>query len=348
MKSVSLKKLLGIIGITIAFIVVIVITIFYVQYAEKMTIRQELGNKVKMAVISDRQPEYDIETSYGTIRVKLYNKTPEHQKNFERLVKEHFYDSILFHRVIEGFMIQTGDPNSKDTSLVDLWGQGGPGYTLPAEFVPEYTHKKGALAAARRGDRANPKKSSSGSQFYIVQNEENCMHLDGQYTVFGETVEGFEVIDKIAQAATDPYDRPYDDIRIITIRPVAEDVKGALDSAAVYAGMDPDQIARLDSLAREMGVDSTDYAKLDSLAREYGLSNSELKEGFKEAADVAKSLEGKSKEEMKEMAKEAMDAAGVTEKEVKQAAKEALKEVKKNSDVLEKLQLKGVQEIIKK
>ena len=354
MKSVSIKKLLGLIGITVAFAVVIVITLLYVRYAESRSLEKELDNRVKMTEISDRQPEYDIETSYGTIRVKLYNKTPEHLKNFEKLVKEHFYDSILFHRVINGFMIQTGDPYTKDTSKLDLWGQGGPGYTLPAEFVPEYTHKKGALAAARRGDRANPKKSSSGSQFYIVQNAENCMHLDGQYTVFGETIEGLDVIDRIAGAATDPYDRPYEDIQIITIRPVATDVKGALDSAAIYAGMDSAQVAKLDSLARAAGIDSTDYARLDSLAREHGLSNSQVKEGLKEAADIAKSLEGKSTEEVKEMAKdaakEALKASGKSEKEVKDMAKKAIKEVKKQTEGLDlkKLDLKEVQDIIKK
>ena len=120
-------------------------------------------------------------------------------------------------------MIQTGDPLTRDSSKVELYGTGGPDYTIPAEFVNEYYHKKGALAAARRGDVANPRKSSSGSQFYIVQDEMNCLHLDGQYTVFGETVEGLDVIDRIAAAETDMYDRPLKDIRILTIKPVEKE-----------------------------------------------------------------------------------------------------------------------------
>lgn len=170
-----------------------------------------------------KEPQFDIVTTMGTIRVKLYDKTPKHKENFCKLVAEHYYDSLLFHRVINGFMIQTGDPYTKDSSKVEMYGQGGPGYTIPAEFVPEYWHKKGALAAARRGDYANPKKSSSGSQFYIVQDENNCLHLDGEYTIFGETVEGLDIIDKIAAAPVDRYDRPLEDIRIITIKPVAEE-----------------------------------------------------------------------------------------------------------------------------
>ena len=114
-------------------------------------------------------------------------------------------------------MIQTGDPFSRDTALINKWGTGGPDYTVPAEFVPEYYHKKGALAAARKGDIANPKKASSGSQFYIVHDERVCRQLDGDYTVFGEVTEGLEVIDAIASVATDRYDRPYEDVTIITI-----------------------------------------------------------------------------------------------------------------------------------
>lgn len=117
-------------------------------------------------------------------------------------------------------MIQTGDPYSRDTAKIDLWGQGGPDYTIPAEFVNEYWHKKGALAAARRGDMANPTKASSGSQFYIVHDENACLHLDGQYSIFGEVTEGLDVIDKIATVDTDRYDRPYEDIFINEIKPV--------------------------------------------------------------------------------------------------------------------------------
>ena len=163
------------------------------------------------------EPIFDIQTNLGTIKVKLYSKTPKHKANFEKLALSGFY-GILFHRVIDGFMIQGGDPNTKDTTLVDKYGQGGPGYTIPAEIVPEYRHKKGALAAARRGDAANPERESSGSQFYLVQSEETCAQLDGAYTVFGETVEGLDVIDKIAKVATDRRDRPVSDVRIISVK----------------------------------------------------------------------------------------------------------------------------------
>lgn len=164
------------------------------------------------------EPIFDIVTNLGTIKVKLYSKTPKHRANFEKLAISGYFDSLLFHRVIDGFMIQGGDPYTRDTSMVEKYGQGGPGYTIPAEFVPEYKHIKGALAAARRGDQANPAKESSGSQFYIVQNEETCAQLDGAYTVFGQTVDGFNVIDKIAAVATDRRNRPVTDVRIITIK----------------------------------------------------------------------------------------------------------------------------------
>ncbi|MGM9789119.1 MAG: peptidylprolyl isomerase [Candidatus Cryptobacteroides sp.] len=183
----------------------------------------------------EEEPIFDIQTNLGTIKVKLYSKTPKHRANFEKLALSGFYDGLLFHRVIDGFMIQGGDPNTKDTTLVEKYGQGGPGYTIPAEFVREYRHKKGALAAARRGDAANPERESSGSQFYIVQDEEACAALDGAYTVFGETVEGFDVIDKIAKVARDRRDRPISDVRIISIKldPVCIPVeKEAVDSIA--------------------------------------------------------------------------------------------------------------------
>ena len=100
------------------------------------------------------EPIFDIVTNLGTIKVKLYSKTPKHRANFEKLAISGYFDSLLFHRVIDGFMIQGGDPYTRDTSMVEKYGQGGPGYTIPAEFVPEYKHIKGALAAARRGDRS--------------------------------------------------------------------------------------------------------------------------------------------------------------------------------------------------
>lgn len=164
------------------------------------------------------EPVFDIITNMGTIKVKLYSGTPKHRENFAKLAFSKYYDGIIFHRVINGFMIQGGDPLTKDIYADPAkYGTGGPDYTIPAEFVPGYTHKKGALAAARRGDAANPLKESSGSQFYIVQNESTCAQLDGNYTVFGQTVEGFDVIDKIAAVETNNRDCPVTPVKIITI-----------------------------------------------------------------------------------------------------------------------------------
>lgn len=184
-----------------------------------------------------------ITTDYGTMVVMLYNETPLHRDNFVKLVKQGFYDNLLFHRVIKAFMIQGGDPDSKNAAPGVPLGQGGPGYTIPAEFNTELIHKKGALAAARMGDNVNPSKASSGSQFYIVQGkvwplEELNMieqqqgirftlkqkqlystiggtpHLDNGYTVFGEVTEGLNVIDAIAAVQTAPGDRPLKDVRM--------------------------------------------------------------------------------------------------------------------------------------
>ena len=186
----------------------------------------ELDDSTKLALEMERklreEPEFEMVTSHGTMKIRLYAGTPQHRDNFMKLVKENYYDGMRFHRVIEGFMIQAGDPYSRDTSKIDLWGQGGPDYTVPAEFVNEYWHKKGALAAARKGDMANPTKASSGSQFYIVHDENACLHLDGQYSIFGEVIDGLNVIDKIAVVPTDMYDRPYEDVIIQTIVPVEE------------------------------------------------------------------------------------------------------------------------------
>ncbi len=165
-------------------------------------------------------PILQIHTTAGTIIIQLYKETPKHRDNFLKLASEHYFDSLLFHRVIDGFMIQGGDPLSKDPANRQKFGTGGPDYTIPAEILPQFTHKKGALAAARKGDIANPRRESSGSQFYIVQEPLNCQHLDGQYTIFGETIYGFDVIDKIASTPTDRYNVPLEDIRIITIEAV--------------------------------------------------------------------------------------------------------------------------------
>ena len=155
-----------------------------------------------------------MKTTMGDMKIKLYNETPLHRDNFIKLVKEHYYDGLLFHRVIRDFMIQGGDPDSKNAPAGKMLGMGGPGYTIPAEILPQIKHKKGSLAAARDN---NPQKASSGSQFYIVHNDRGTPHLDGQYTVFGEVIEGLDVIDKIAAVKTAPGDRPVEDVKIISV-----------------------------------------------------------------------------------------------------------------------------------
>ncbi len=193
----------------------------------------------------DMQKKYyvQIETSYGNMTVELFNETPKHRDNFLKLVNEGFYDGLLFHRVIENFMIQGGDPNSRNAKPGQMLGNGNLGYTVPAEFVPGLIHRKGALAAARQGDQVNPTKASSPCQFYIVQGnvwkpEQLQMiaqrmgktldqkqidayttvggtpHLDGDYTVFGQVVEGLEVIDKIAAVKCGAADRPLEDVKM--------------------------------------------------------------------------------------------------------------------------------------
>lgn len=210
----------------------IVISVF--SFAQKVDKQKKDGSK-----------EYyvKIETSYGDMVVKLYNETPLHRDNFIKLVKDGTYDGLIFHRVINQFMIQGGDPKSRDAKPGQMLGDGELGYTIPAEFVPGLFHKKGALAAARQGDEVNPKKASSSCQFYIVQGttwdanrlkmveqrmgksftaEEAEVYatlggtpfLDGDYTVFGEVVEGMEVIDKIAAVPCGPMDRPIEDVKM--------------------------------------------------------------------------------------------------------------------------------------
>ncbi len=192
-----------------------------------------------------------LETTMGNIRIALYDDTPLHRDNFLKLVEEHYYDSLLFHRVIYGFMIQTGSPDSRYAEPGATVGHKDKDYTIEAEIrLPQHFHKRGAVAAAREGDRTNPERRSSGGQFYIVWGttystltlqrlnqkldslsqgtmhltEEmtdhyrkvgGSPHLDGQYTVFGEVVEGLDVVDRIQQVYTDDYHRPVDDIRIL-------------------------------------------------------------------------------------------------------------------------------------
>ncbi len=190
-------------------------------------------------------PKVVFETSLGNMVFTLYDETPFHCENFTKLVNEGYYNNQLFHRVIKNFMIQAGDPDSKNAQPAQALGRGGPNYTIPAEFVPSYYHKRGALAAARQPDQVNPKKESSGSQFYIVQGrvfseaELNTMaqqgmhipftkeqievyttiggspHLDYEYSVFGELTEGFDVLDNIAITSVDRNNRPINDVKII-------------------------------------------------------------------------------------------------------------------------------------
>ena len=164
------------------------------------------------------EPVFDIETSLGTIKVRLYADTPKHRENFAKLAFNGFYDGLLFHRVIANFMIQGGDPLTRNIENQPKFGTGGPGYQIPAEIVAGHHHKKGALAAARKGDMANPMKESSGSQFYIVQSEAGCSHLDGEYTIVGETIDGFAVIDKIAAVQTDGRGLPLEPVKIISVK----------------------------------------------------------------------------------------------------------------------------------
>ena len=198
----------------------------------------------------DRKRDIELVTTEGTIILRLSDSTPEHRDNFIRLVKSHYLDSTLFHRVISGFMIQSGDPASIRAAARQPLGNGGPNYTLPAEMNTSLFHKKGALAAARKSDNENPERRSSGSQFYIVhgktftdkqidsieiarlqgrkvsperreyyKNIGGTPQLDGNYTVFGEVAHGQEVVDKIAGMAvsTGPdTNRPLQDVRIVS------------------------------------------------------------------------------------------------------------------------------------
>jgi len=174
-----------------------------------------------------------LETSAGTMKIELSNLTPGHRDNFLKLTRTGFYDRTCFHRVINGFMVQGGDPLSRDIFNREQWGTGGPGYTIAAEITPELHHCKGAIAAARLGDVANPRRASSGSQFYIVQDSLGCRHLDGQYTVFGQVVEGMEIIDKIASLQTDPYDRPFEPVIIKKAYVIEPEINDSADSTAV-------------------------------------------------------------------------------------------------------------------
>jgi cyclophilin family peptidyl-prolyl cis-trans isomerase len=157
------------------------------------------------------QVKFLIHTDLGDMQGILYNETPLHRDNFVKLVKAGYYNGTLFHRVILGFMIQGGDPDSKTAKPGQQVGGGGPGYTIPAEFNALLKHKRGALAAARNN---NPQKASSGSQFYIVEPEKGANFLDNEYTVFGEITSGLDVITKIASVQKGQSDRPVNDIKM--------------------------------------------------------------------------------------------------------------------------------------
>lgn len=158
----------------------------------------------------------EMETTMGSIQLVLYNDTPLHRDNFVKLVKEGFYDGLLFHRVIKGFMIQGGDPDSRNAAPGQLLGEGEAGPAIDAEIEPYIRHKRGALAAAREGDDVNPERKSSSCQFYIAWGK--YAHLDGKYTVFGEVTQGLDVVESINGVATDANDRPVADVRIVKAR----------------------------------------------------------------------------------------------------------------------------------
>ena len=205
----------------------------------------------EQAIVID--PPHDclisMETNYGAMTIRLYDGTPKHRDNFIKLAEQGYFDGLLFHRVIDGFMVQAGDPNSKNAKPGTRLGTGGPGYTVPAEFTEEYAHVKGALSAARTGGSSNPKKASSGSQFYIVHgqkatadvlesmetrkgikytdetkeayiNQGGTPFLDQDYTVFGIVEKGLDIVDRIAGVETGESDRPKKDVVITKVRVV--------------------------------------------------------------------------------------------------------------------------------
>jgi peptidyl-prolyl cis-trans isomerase B (cyclophilin B) len=221
-----------------AILAFLAMTIFMGAFSQDSTVHKK-----------DRKKDVMLVTSLGDIVIRLSDSTPLHRDNFIKLVKLHYYDGVLFHRVIQNFMIQAGDPNSRNAISGKPLGNGGPDYTIPAEFRATLFHKKGVIAAARTGDNENPLKASSGSQFYLAQGKKftdagldsvetfrlkgrkipldqrevyktigGIPHLDQNYTVFGEVVKGLEVIDRIAGVPTSKAadrDRPLEDVKII-------------------------------------------------------------------------------------------------------------------------------------
>ncbi len=203
--------------------------------------RREATSTERVQIIAPTPCMVEIITPHGRMVVELSDKTPQHRDNFIKLAEEGFFDDLLFHRVIKGFMLQGGDPDSKGAPAGKALGSGGPGYQIPAEFDQGLAHVKGALSAARTGDNVNPERESSGSQFFVVsgnpvteaeldgmQRRKNIRYdpdtraaylenggvpfLDADYTVFGHVVEGLDVIDKIVAVSTDGRDRPQEDV----------------------------------------------------------------------------------------------------------------------------------------
>ena len=219
-----------------------------VLLAGLVIVQATMAQKEVVLKKKDRKRDVLLQTSMGDMLIRLSDSTPLHRDNFLKLVKQNYFDSLLFHRVINNFMIQAGDPNSKGAAAGKPLGDGGPGYIVPAEFRQSLFHKKGVIAAARSGDNVNPEKASSGSQFYIAQGKifseagldsletyrlrrkipqehrevyktiGGTPHLDQGYTVFGEVVRGLDVLDKIAAVPTSraaDRDRPLTDVLII-------------------------------------------------------------------------------------------------------------------------------------
>ncbi|MGZ5282255.1 MAG: peptidylprolyl isomerase, partial [Bacteroidia bacterium] len=182
------------------------------SYTAILTVKNAGGSNSTSQMVSVMQNEQLIElkTSFGTMIMWLHNETPLHKANFLKLAKEDFYDGTTFHRIIKDFMIQGGDPNSKDENPNND-GTGGPGYTIPAEIRSDLKHIYGAVGAARTN---NPEKASSGSQFYIVNNKNGTPHLNGAYTVFGQIIQGVDLAAQIALQPKDAANRPIDDIEM--------------------------------------------------------------------------------------------------------------------------------------
>jgi len=195
------------------FVILFCAAILLMQFsdAQKKSTTTKKGKKaVTVQTVNPKKGFVVVETTLGNITIQLNDSAaPKHSANFRKLAKEGFYDSTTFHRVIPGFMIQGGDPNSKNADR-NSHGMGGPEYRIDAEIG--LTHERGVIAAARQGDQINPQRMSNGSQFYITVAD--AKFLDGQYSVFGKVVEGMDVADKIVAVPRDPRDNPLEKVLI--------------------------------------------------------------------------------------------------------------------------------------